>query len=463
VLLPLILHTQARYDLVILGGRLMDPASGVDAVRNIGIADGHIVAISQQPLEGSETIDGTGLVVAPGFIDLHQHSQTNEAYRAKVLDGVTTALEMEEGVPDIDRFYAEREGKALINFGATIGHEYQRTAVVTRGKPAQPTGDARSRNLNKAEIEELRQRVEHGLSRGALGVGILMLDTPGATPNEVLEMFRASAKFKGAPVHIHVRDLEEPQYWLETDEVLADSLLTGAPAQIVHINSSYHEDVPQLLEMVNAARIRGIEVTAEAYPYTTSAVAIEELPDTWKTWPDSKFQQYEWAATGERLTRKTFAKYRQTGALVIRHGMGESILLPAINSPLTMIASDGILQNGIGHPRVAGTYARVLGRYVREQKALSLMDALRKMTIMPAQHLETRVPGMKNKGRIAVGADADITIFDPANVIDRSTYREPDKPSDGVAYVLVNGAIVADHGKLRPNAFPGRAIRAPFE
>jgi N-acyl-D-aspartate/D-glutamate deacylase len=222
---------------VILGGRVVDPASGMDAVRNIGIQNGRIVAISQEQLQGSESINASGLVVAPGFIDLHEHAQTDEAYRAKVLDGVTTVLEMEAGVPDIDQFYAEREGKAHINFGATIGHEYLRTAVVTKGKLTEPTGEAKSRALTQPEIAALRQSVEHGLRRGAVGIGILMLDTPGATPNEILEMFRAAAEFKGAPVHIHVRNLEEPQYWLETDEVLADSLVTGAPAQIVHINS----------------------------------------------------------------------------------------------------------------------------------------------------------------------------------------------------------------------------------
>src|SRR5262249_32611670 len=195
---------------------------------------------------------------------------------------------------------------------------------------------------------------------------------------------------------------------------------------------------------------------------TSSATSIDSMSANWKHWPDSKFQKLEWAATGERLTRETFAKYLGTGGLVINHGGTEEVLLPAVVSPVTMIASDGILKGGVGHPRVAGTFSRVLGRYVREQKALGLMEALRKMTLMPAQHLEARVPGMKHKGRIAIGADADITIFNPNTVIDQSTYREPSKPSEGIDYVLVNGVVVVDGGGVRPNVLPGRGIRAPI-
>jgi len=461
VLLPCAIRAQDSYPLVISGGRVIDPESGLDAVRNIGIRDGRVVAISQQPLMGRKVIDATGLVVAPGFIDIHQHSQTDEAYRAKALDGVTTALEMEEGVPDIDAFYGDREGKALINFGASIGHQFLRSEVVTHGPPAAPTGDAAKRNLSKNEIQELGKLAEACLGRGALGIGVLMLDTPGATPNEVFEMFRVAAEFNGAPVHIHVRNFDEPQYWLETDEVLADSLITGAPAQIVHANSSYQEDAPQLFAMLKAARARGIDVTTEAYPYTSTASSIESAPDNWEKWPDAKFQEFEWAATGERLSRETFVKYRKEGGLVIHHAITEEVLLPSVVSPLTMIASDGLLKNGVGHPRAAGTYTRVLGRYVREQKALSLNEALRKMTIMPAQRLEQRSPAMKRKGRINVGSDADITIFNPNTVIDRSTYREPAKPSEGIVFVLVNGVAVVENSKLQPNVFPGKGVRAP--
>jgi dihydroorotase len=186
------------------------------------------------------------------------------------------------------------------------------------------------------------------------------------------------------------------------------------------------------------------------------------LFDDWKTWPDSRFGQHQLVSTGERLTRKTFEQARKQGgtnATVIIHGRSEEQTRAAIVSPLTMIASDGFIENGRGHPRTSGSYSKVLGKYVREEKALTLMDALRKMTLMPAQRLEARVPAMARKGRIKVGADADLTIFDPATVIDRATYEDATIPAVGIPYVIVGGQVVVDSGKVT-TARPGRAIRA---
>ena len=143
--------------------------------------------------------------------------------------------------------------------------------------------------------------------------------------------------------------------------------------------------------------------------------------------------------------------------------MKPEVVRSAIADPLTMIASDGILKDGKGHPRAAGTYSRVLGYYVRETGSLTLMDALRKMTLMPAQRLEHRVPMMKTKGRLRPGADADLTIFDPERVIDRSSYMEPGKYSEGVKFVLVNGIVVVKEGQLQEGINPGRAVRAPLQ
>ena len=166
------------------------------------------------------------------------------------------------------------------------------------------------------------------------------------------------------------------------------------------------------------------------------------------------YHDLQWAATGERLTAETFARYRKQGGMVAIHSIPEDIVKLAMANPMVMIASDGILDHGKGHPRAAGTYSRVLGRYVREQHALTLMDALRKMTVMPADRL-----GMKNKGRIEVGADADITVFDPATVIDKATFENPAQYSEGIDYVLVGGTLVVNRGQLVEGVFPGQGLR----
>lgn len=456
-------QSAVTYDLVIAGGRVMDPESGLDAVRNVGIRGGVVRALTEAPLDGVARIDARGLVVAPGFIDLHQHAHTPEALRAKALDGVTAAFEMELGTADLDAWYATVEGRAPIHFGAAVGHPSVRMAVLTGVAAEIPAGEGATRAATAEEIAAIRARVEQGLRRGALGVGLGIEYTPGATPWEVVEMFRAAATSPGAPVHVHVRGTEPPHHWMETAELFLGALVSGAPLHVVHANSSFGGDAPKLFEMIEAARARGLDVTTETYPYTASMTAIQAAPfDDWQTWPDEEFARFAWPPTGERLTRESFGRYRAIGGVVVIEGMTEEKLRPTLTSALTMIVSDGVLVDGAAHPRLAGSYARVLGRYVREQQVLGLMDALRKMTLMPAQRLEARAPVMRGKGRIRIGADADVTIFDPATVIDRATYAEPLLPSAGIVHVLVGGTPVVRDGRFVDGATPGRAVRGPI-
>jgi len=463
-----LLNSSAKevYDVVILNGRVIDPETRLDAVRNVGISAGVIKAITSNGLDGRKVIDAKGLVVTPGFIDLHQHGQDQENYGYKVMDGVTTALELEVGTGDVDRWYDDRAGRASINYGVSIGHLAARMAAMHDPVEFLPSGEAARRAATDAEISDMKAQLEHGLRRGAVAVGFGIQYVPKASSWEILEMFRVAARF-GASCHVHLRNagLKEPGSSTQAlEEVIAAAAITGAPLHVVHIQSTGGKATAQLLQMIGEARARNLDVTTECYPYIAGMTDIKSaiFNEGWQEVFGIEYKDLQWAATGERLTKESFDRYRKQGGMVAVFSMTEEIVEEALKNPLTMIASDGILASGKGHPRTAGTYTRVLGRYVRERGALSLMDALRKMTLMPAQRLERRVPSMKNKGRIRVGADADLVIFDTASVIDKSTYDQPAKYSEGIKYVLVNGVVVVKDGNLQTDVYPGRPVRAPM-
>lgn len=443
------------FDVVLAGGRVMDPESGLDAVRNIGIRGGRIEAVTDDPLDGDRVIDVEGLVVAPGFIDLHQHGHNDESYRYKVLDGVTTSFELEVGTGDVAGWYARRAGGQISNYGVSIGHIPVRMTVMGDEGDFLPSGPGGSAAATDDDIVEMRRRIEEGLQQGAVAVGFGLAYTPAATQAEFETMLEAAAEH-GASAHIHVRS-----GLAGLREAIEGAAKTGAALHVVHVNSSGEEETAEFLSMIEAARSRGQDVTTEAYPYEAGATRIESaLFDEWASQDDSYFQRHQWAETGERLTRESFARYRAQGGRVFIHSRTEEMTRTAMESPLVMIASDGGITDGVGHPRSSGTYAKVLGKYVREQGVMTLMDALRRMTITPARRLEARVPAMQSRGRIRVGADADLTVFDPETVIDRSTYVNALIPSEGFEYVLVNGVLVVDGGAFVEGVRPGRAVRA---
>jgi N-acyl-D-aspartate/D-glutamate deacylase len=469
IAIPVPIHAQESYDVVIANGRVMDPESGLDAVRNVGIVAGKIRAISVAPLRGKSTIDAKGLVVAPGFIDLHEHGQTPEAYRYQAHDGVTTSLELEVGTNDVDKWYADRQGKALINFGVSIGHIPVRMKVM--GDPGKflPTGNAAHLEATPEQLAEIERSMEHGLQRGALAMGMGITYTPGASRWEIVEMFRLAAQY-GAAVHVHLRysGLREPATGMAgIEEVIAAAAETGAALHVVHISSMGLKYTPQLIEMVAGAQKRGLDVTTECYPYTAASTDLESalFDEGWQDRMGISYHDLQWAATGERLTAETFARYRQQGGEVVIFVIPDDAARAAMASPIVMVASDGVQLPDSGpkiHPRGQGTFSRALGYYVREEKILDLMTGLRKMTLMPAQRLEKHAPIFHDKGRIRVGADADITVFDPDKVIDKATYEEPLQYSQGIQFVLVNGTPVVEDGKLVEGVLPGRAARAPI-
>jgi N-acyl-D-aspartate/D-glutamate deacylase len=459
------------YDLVIAGGRVMDPASGVDAVRQVGIIGDSIAIVSVEPLTARDTVDATGLVVAPGFIDLHAHGQTTSDMQVQARDGVTTALDMEAGAWPVAAWYQSMEGKAPLNFGASAGHRPARFGVFHPGvaighgstNPAPivalgPLPAGANLPASSAQLQALEAALTQGLADGGLGLGFGINYSPGATRDEIARLFAVAARHR-VPAFVHTRAFGVAPI-REVVDIAAEA---GASLHVVHVNSSSLGDLPLSLALLDSARAAGLDVTTEAYPYTAGSTRLESamFNPGWQANLRVDYGDIAWPLTGERLTAESFARYRKVGGWVVIHMMKEENVARAVTHPGVIIASDGVpFVNGTGHPRGAGTYARILGHYVREQQALSLMDALAKLTILPARRLESFAPDMARRGRIVTGAYADLTLFDASTVRDRSTFADPMLTSEGIPHVLVNGTFVVRNGRLVESARPGRPVRA---
>lgn len=263
------------FDLVLANGRVMDPESGLDAVRYIGIRAGHVESISATPINGSTVVDVRGLVVAPGFIDLHSHGQDSENYAFKAHDGVTTALELEIGVSPVASWYAERKGKAMINFGASSGHVPARMAVMHDPGVFLPSGDAAHRVATDEEELSILNAVRQGLDDGAVGIGFGIAYVPAAGREEILRLFQLAAE-RRVPVFVHMRGSSDSNGAVPPlQEVIADAGATGVSLHLVHVTSVCALKTGTCLQMIEGAKRHGIDMTAEMYPYTASATRIE--------------------------------------------------------------------------------------------------------------------------------------------------------------------------------------------
>jgi N-acyl-D-aspartate/D-glutamate deacylase len=298
------------------------------------------------------------------------------------------------------------------------------------------------------------------LNAGALGIGMGIQYTPGASRLEVIRMFRLAAA-RDVPVFTHVRSFGrvEPGSSIEAvGEVIGAAAMTGASLQVVHINSSCMADAPECLSMVAGARARGLDVTVEAYPYIAGFTTINSalFNPGWREKLGVGYDALQMPDTGERLTQQRFDQLHADPAPIeVLIFMNTQERVDAvIANPLVMIASDG----EDGHPRNAGTFSRILARHVRELGSITLMDAIRKMSLMPAVRLQKSTHAASRKGRLQEGADADIIAFDPRSVTDRATYQSPRLPSVGMQYVIVNGTVLIARGKLLADRYPGRAL-----
>src|SRR6266851_4781047 len=345
LLIPASLLAQP-YDVVLANGRVIDPESNLDAVRNVGIRAGRIAAVSSSSLDGRTVVDVKGLVVTAGFIDLHSHGQTPENYAFKARDGVTTALEMEVGVNPVSEWYAARAGKALINYGATSGHIPARMDVMHDPGRLLPRGPAANRAATGEERRQTLDIVRRGLDEGALGIGMGIAYVPTAGRDEILEIFQLAAE-RHATIYVHMRNAGqlEPGAIDSLQEMLGDAAVTGASVHLVHITSMGLRETGILLRMIDGARRRGLDITTEAYPYTAAMTDLSSalFADNWQQKMGGiGYADLQWVKTGERLTEATFGKYRREGGLVVIHAMREEMVREAISAPGGMIASDGL-------------------------------------------------------------------------------------------------------------------------
>ena len=468
-----------EYDIVLTGGRVIDPETNLDAIKNVGIIGNSIAEISSDMLIGKQTIDVNGLVVAPGFIDMHVHGRSNKVQKYQVHDGVTTALELEWGIEFLKEWYATRASKALINYGASVCWPFERFKALEKyddgvDKLYQGTINNESGfgtlfdvirpsfldTLSSEDMERMRGNIKTSLDDGGIGIGVPIGYLPESDPEEMFEVFKLAGRLD-ALIYSHVR---QPNI-LAIQEVLANASLTEAPLHIVHVNSMSLGKIQLALSMVEMANKKGLDVSTELYPYTAGSTLLETavFDDGWREKLGIDYNDLQWVETGERLTEETFSTYRKKGGSVILHLMKPEWIKTGIAFPNAIVASDGMPYARLAHPRTAGTFSRLLGKYVREEKVIDLSTAIEKITLLPAKRLEGIAPMMRLKGRIQVGADADITIFDADKIIDKSTFENGLEFSEGIEFVLVNGVFVIKKGATVEGIFPGQPVYGKFK
>ncbi|ALH80767.1 amidohydrolase family protein [Sphingopyxis macrogoltabida] len=470
-------RAQPVHDIVFTGARAIDPETGLDAIRNVAVDGDRIVAVTAARLDGRRMIDARGLVAAPGFIDLHSHATTREAATYQVRDGVTTRLELEIGTWPVADWYQAKRGRELLNYGTSVGHTAVRyylqkgegeAGLAALRDPAEkfaaPEAD---RPIADTAYPRLASLLEQGLEEGAIGIGSGTQYAPGITHRELLDVTRVAARSKSCLfTHIRFGSLVEPDSTLEAvQENIANAAITGACVHIAHINSMAMSEAPAMVALMRDARGRGVDISTETYPWGGSVDAVRSHffdPGWEKRWGVG-VGDLQSRRTGKRLTQADFDVLRAGSGDdgIIMHMNSEATIAALLADPTVIVASDGgRIEGPNGHPRSAGTFARVLGHYVRETKALGLSEAIRKMTLAPAQRLQSFVPAMARKGRLQPGADADIVLFDPATVGTKATYGDAARPSEGFRYVMVNGVFVVDGGELVEGVSPGRPIQS---
>ena len=484
----------ADYDLVIKNGRVMDPETMFDSVANVGIKDGRIAVITEKNIEGKETIEAKGLVVAPGFIDGHAHGIDPYIYRLMVRDGRTTVMDLEAGAygPKVDEWYKTREGKAPINFGVSSSHEFARASVLDGFKDWKffNTPDAINSRVKQGwsktrptleQGNKILSEMDEGLRMGAIGIGsALGYMREGVSTREVFEVQKLAGLY-GRQTGMHFRgtpgnDVEEVT---GIQEMLANAAALDTPAIAMHFNNPGYNMVHELLVRM---REQGYNVWGELYPYNAGATSLNAVfldPDIWVKKLGNKYEETLLdVGTGKFYTQESREEMLKTDPTrpVVLFKMPESAVIEWLKFPGVAIASDGFplfpnenlkwdtpyeeLPNA--HPRTAGTYAKAF-RLGRENN-IPLMQIVAMTSYNTANPLgKTGLKAMQERGRMQEGMVADITIFDPETITDNSTYAKGAIPSSGIPHVIVNGVIVMRDSEPLKGINPGQAIRFPVE
>jgi N-acyl-D-glutamate deacylase len=484
-------------EVVIANGRVIDPETKLDAIRNVKIRGSKIEAVSEAPLDGQLIVDADNLVVAPGFIDWHVHGQDILSDRVQAFDGVTTSLELEMGILPVARWYdIQANIGRVLNYGAASSWVFARLATLediplSTEPRAQWAFGAFGRQkwpnnvATPKQVDRIVRMVEQGLEEGGIGIGVVPGYAPGAGYKELLAMQTFAAKYK-VPTYWHVRsegDADPLSAAQAYGEVISYAAATKSWIHICHLNSTSFHDIGLAVQMIQNAQHLGLNITIEAYPYGAASTGIEaatiapeNLPRTGMTYASIEYN-------GRRLNEESFKELRarKPSAIVVVHfyelPREQALLDMSVLYPGGIIASDAmpwlstktgeqiddnvwpLPDDAFAHPRSAGTHARFLSQYVRERKLISLSDAIAKTAYLPAKLLEEIVPQLKRKGRLQAGMDADIVVFDSTTVHDRATYEQPNQTSVGMKHVLVNGKFVIHDGALDTNAFPGHPVR----
>lgn len=437
-------------DILIRGGEFPDFKTACMKTGDIGIEAGKIVKIGDIQEEAEMVLEAGGKIVSPGFIDIHMHEENfkDEGYEYRIANmmlkmGVTTCLGGNCGVQyqsirDFEEAI-EKLGGAPVNYMMCTGYNYHRNKM----------GVDRYGTPTSEQKRQIQESIKREIEAGAYGISFGIEYDPGISTDEILEAlepFNNSYLFLSA----HYRgDADEAESSVREMIYIAEK--TGMRFQISHLSScSAMGQMKDVLEIINEAHEKNPKIDYDTYPYAAfstmigSAVFDEGCFERWGKDYDCILIT-EGEHKGKRCDKELFEKLRKDSPnmLVVAFVMNEDEISMAISNKYGMIASDGILSMGQGHPRAAGTFPRVLGKYVREENAISLFEALKKMTFMPAERLE-----LFNKGRIEVGCDADICVFDKDTVLDGATFEDVSVSPKGIEAVIVRGKVAVSNGDI---------------